>query len=287
MSCETSASAAANCRLPTAPAGDILELLAARARARAEEQKARTPLVELEARAVALAAAERQAGGFFAYPFEAAIASAGFAFICECKRASPSKGLIAPEYDPVAIALDYEAAGASCISVLTEPEFFLGAAEHLRAVAAAVSQPCLRKDFVVDDWFIYEAKLLGAAAVLLIAAITPRGELERRIHLCRRLGLSALVEVHTERELDDALSSGASLIGINARNLRDFSVDLGVVERLAKLVPAGVPVVAESGVKSREDVLRLKSAGARAALIGETLMRAPDRRALLAELRSM
>ena len=150
-----------------------------------------------------------------------------------------------------------------------------------------MSQPCLRKDFVVDDWFIYEAKLLGAAAVLLIAAITPRGELERRIHLCRRLGLSALVEVHTERELDDALSSGASLIGINARNLRDFSVDLGVVERLAKLVPAGVPVVAESGVKSREDVLRLKSAGARAALIGETLMRAPDRRALLAELRSM
>lgn len=262
---------------------DILERIAERARLRAERKKAMFPMDYTVRCAEEIAELERQKRGF-AFPFEAAIADADFAFICECKRASPSKGLIAPDYDPVAIARDYEAAGAACISVLTEPEFFLGSDEHLREVSRAVSLPCLRKDFTVDDYFIYEAKLLGASAVLLIAAILSRDELAHSIRLCDSLGLSALVEVHSERELDGALSAGARLVGINSRNLRDFSVDLATFERLAALVPPNILLIAESGIKTRADILRLQNAGARAALIGETLMRSADRRAALMEL---
>ncbi len=264
--------------------GDILERIAARAARRAEEKQARLPLAEIARRAEELAEVQRQGGGF-AFPFEAAILSSDFAFICECKRASPSKGLLVHDYNPVAIALDYEAAGASCISVLTEPDFFLGSGEHLRQVSRAVSLPCLRKDFVTSDYFIYEAKLLGASAVLLIAALLGESELAHLIGLCHSLGLSALVEVHSEHELEATLAAGARLVGINSRNLRDFSVDLGVVERLAALVPPCVLLIAESGIKTAGDVARVRRAGARGALIGETLMRASDRRVMLAYLR--
>lgn len=261
------------------PEGDILEQLAARAKLRAEAKKSVLPLDAIAERAYSLV----NGGG---YPFEDSLRRPGVNFICECKRASPSRGLIAPEYDPVSLARDYEAAGAACVSVLTEPDWFLGGDVHLRAVSAAVSLPCLRKDFTVDEYFIYEAKLLGASAVLLIAALTDGGTIKRWIKLCDSLGLSALVETRSEHEIDAALGAGARVIGVNNRNLHDFTVDLTVSENYRKLVPSEVLFVAESGIKTPDDVARLRDAGINGVLIGEMLMTASDRRAALAYLRS-
>lgn len=203
-------------------------------------------------------------------------------FICECKKASPSKGLIAPEFP-----WDYEAAGADAISVLTEPKWFLGSDEYLQEIAAAVSVPCLRKDFTVDEYMIYEAKLLGASAVLLICAILPEGQIRDSIALCDALGLSALVEAHDEAEIDTALSARARIIGVNNRNLKDFSVDTGNSRRLRERVPENILFVSESGVKGPADVRALEAAGADAVLIGEALMRAPDKKQMLAGLRGV
>ena len=264
---------------------DILERIAARARQRAEEKKAVLPPDAIAERARSLSNAERQQNGRFLFPFEAALARPGVNFICECKRASPSLGLIASDYDPVAIARDYEAAGAACVSVLTEPVWFLGSDDHLRTVSAAVTLPCLRKDFTVDEYFIYEAKLLGASAVLLIAALTDASTLARWIALCGSLGLSALVETRSEREIATAVDAGARIVGVNNRNLRDFTVDLARSEWLRALVPSEVLFVAESGIKTADDMARLRNAGVNGVLIGETLMTAPDRRAALAALR--
>ena len=218
-------------------------------------------------------------------PFEAAISRPGLSFICECKRASPSKGLIAPEYPYLQIARDYEAAGADCLSVLTEPKWFLGSDAHLRDIAAAVSIPCLRKDFTVDPYMIYEAKVLGASAVLLICALYDGQQLQKAIGLCDTLGLSALVETHDEAEVELALRAGARILGVNNWNLRDFSVDPDNSRRLRALVPPEVLFVAESGVQSAADAAALRAAGADAVLVGETMMRAPDKAAKLEELR--
>ena len=219
------------------------------------------------------------------FAFEQALRKEGVSFICECKKASPSKGLIAPNFPYLEIAKEYEAAGADCISVLTEPKWFLGNDEFLKEIAEAVSIPCLRKDFTVNEYQIYQAKVLGASAVLLICSVLTEDQMKDYIRICDNLGLSALVEVHDEREVQTALNTGARIIGVNNRNLKDFSVDTDNSRRLRELIPPNVLFVSESGVRTAEDVSALREIGADAVLIGETLMRASDKRAKLAELR--
>lgn len=255
----------------------ILDQLAEHARARVARAKASLPLDEIRERALALPKGD--------FAFEAALKKPGISFICECKKASPSKGLIAPDFPYLEIARAYQAAGADCISVLTEPNWFLGRDEYLREIAGAVSIPCLRKDFTVDEYMIYEAKLLGASAVLLICSILTEEQIRAYLSLCDRLGLSALVEAHNEAEVKAALGAGARIIGVNNRNLKDFTVDTENSRRLRALIPPQVLFVSESGVKSAGDVAKLRAVDADAVLIGETLMRAEDKRAKLDELR--
>lgn len=193
--------------------------------------------------------------------------------------------MIAPNFPYLEIAKEYEAAGADCISVLTEPKWFLGNDEYLKEIAEAVSIPCLRKDFTVDEYQIYQAKVLGASAVLLICSVLTEDQMKDYIRICDELGLSALVEVHDEQEVQTALNAGARIIGVNNRNLKDFSVDTDNSRRLRELIPPNVLFVSESGVRTAEDVETLRKIGADAVLIGETLMRASDKRAKLAELR--
>ncbi|MCH5256626.1 MAG: indole-3-glycerol phosphate synthase TrpC [Lachnospiraceae bacterium] len=221
------------------------------------------------------------------FPFEKALAADGISFICECKKASPSKGLIAENFPYLEIAKEYEAAGASCISVLTEPKWFLGSDEYLKEISAAVSIPCIRKDFTVDEYMIYEAKLLGASAVLLICSILSEADLKYYIGICDKLGLSALVEAHDEAEIKMAVEAGARIIGVNNRNLKNFTVDINNSGRLRHLVPENVLFVAESGINSRADVAALEDAKVDAVLIGETLMRAADKKAMLNELKGL
>ena len=197
-------------------AENILEQLAAYARTRVEQAKAVRPLADVKAAALA------QPKGDFA--FEKALAQPGVRFICECKRASPSKGLIAPVFPYLDIAKEYAAAGADAISVLTEPKWFLGSDEYLQQIAAAVPVPCLRKDFTVDEYMIYEAKLLGASAVLLICSLLDTETLHQYLGICDALGLSALVEAHDEQEIASAAAAGARVIGVNNRNLKNFTV---------------------------------------------------------------
>lgn len=255
----------------------ILDELAAHARERSAAAQALHPLAEVKAAALAL-----PKGGF---AFERALKKDDIAFICECKKASPSKGLIAHDFPYLQIAKDYAAAGADAISVLTEPKWFLGSDEYLRQIAAAVQIPCLRKDFTVNEYMIYEAKLLGASAVLLICSILSETQINEYIARCDELGLSALVEAHDEAEVAMALRAGARVIGVNNRNLKDFTVDTANSRRLRELIPRDVVFVSESGVQSAADVAALRVIGADAVLIGETLMRAPDKAAKLAELK--
>ena len=219
------------------------------------------------------------------FAFAEALGRPGLSFICECKKASPSKGLIAPEFPYLEIARDYEAAGADAVSVLTEPEWFLGSDGYLEEIARAVRIPCLRKDFTVDEYMIYEAKLLGAGAVLLIVSILSPAQLSEYLEICGELGISALVEAHDAKEIETALEAGAEIIGVNNRNLHDFTVDTGNSARLRSLIPPGVLFVSESGISTPEDARRAAEAGADAVLVGEALMRAQDRGAKLKELR--
>ena len=214
-------------------------------------------------------------------PFQAALSSPRFGrmgLIAEVKKASPSAGVICPDFDPVSIASAYEAGGASCLSVLTDEKYFQGSLEYLRAIRAAVSLPLLRKDFVIDERQILEAVEWGADAVLLIVAILDDAALSRLHQLARDAGLSVLVEVHDEEELERAKTIGATLIGVNNRDLRHFTVDLGTTERLSKELETAsnrsdLALVAESGIKTREDVDRLVACGAQALLVGESLIR--------------
>ena len=257
----------------------ILDKLAASAKARCEAAKGKIPPEEIRR------LAENTPKGDFG--FEKALKKPGMSFICECKRASPSKGLIAPEFPYLDIARDYEAAGADCVSVLTEPEWFLGSDRYLEEIAHTVGIPCLRKDFTVDEYMIYEAKLLGASAVLLICSILDAEQLKEYIGVADSLGLSSLVEAHDEREIAAAVGAGARVIGVNNRNLKDFTVDTGNSGKLRSLVPDDIVFVSESGVSDAADVKRLYDAHVDAVLIGEALMRASDRKAKLAELRSL
>ena len=219
------------------------------------------------------------------FAFEQALRKEDVNFICECKKASPSKGLIAPNFPYLEIAKEYEVAGADCISVLTEPKWFLGSDEYLKEIASTVSIPCLRKDFTVDEYQIYQAKLLGASAVLLICSILSEKQIGAYLEICETLGLSALVEAHDEEEAKTAVRAGARIIGVNNRNLKDFTVDTDNSRRLRELIPSDILFVSESGVKTAEDIADIRSMGADAVLIGETLMRASDKKAKLEELR--
>ncbi|MBQ7264823.1 MAG: indole-3-glycerol phosphate synthase TrpC [Firmicutes bacterium] len=256
----------------------ILDTIAEYAKYRVEEAKKKVSLNDVKERALALKKGD--------FEFEKALKTKDIAFICECKKASPSKGVIAENFPYLEIAKQYEKAGADCISVLTEPKWFLGKDEYLLEIAQSVNIPCLRKDFTVDEYMIYEAKLLGAKAVLLICSILSEERIKEYIGICDTLGISALVEAHDEKEISMALSAGARVIGVNNRNLKDFSVDTKNSGRLRDMVPRDKVFVSESGVSKAEDVADIRAFGADAVLVGEVLMRAEDKKAKLAELRN-
>ena len=258
----------------------ILDELADYSKVRVAADKERYSLNEIKELAAQIKGREN-------FAFENALRKPGLGFICECKKASPSKGLIEPDFQYLNIAKEYEEAGADCISVLTEPKWFLGSDKYLEEISEAVRVPCLRKDFTVDEYQIYQAKILGASAVLLICSILSREQIRKYLGICDELGLSALVEIHDEKEAKLAVDCGARIIGVNNRNLKDFTVDTDNSRRLRDMIPADVIFVSESGVKTAEDIAGIKEMGANAVLIGETLMRAPDKRAKLNELRGM
>ncbi len=259
----------------------ILNALAAAPRAREERKKKEAPPDEVRSRALQLSEAE----GGFSFPFERAVAKEGISFICEVKKASPSKGIIAEDFPYLDIARDYERAGADCISVLTETDYFKGDDRFLREINDVVSIPTIRKDFIIDPYMIYEAKCLGASCVLLIAALLDTDTIREYKGICDGLGLSALVEAHDERELDSAMRAGARMIGVNNRDLKTFTVDIGNSIRLRSLIPKEILFVAESGIKTPEDIGNLRKAGVNGVLIGETLMRSSDKKAMLDTLR--
>lgn len=257
---------------------DILTEIAERTRERVETQKMSVSLDEM------ISQAKHVKGK---YSFKSALSGEGMHLICEVKKASPSKGIIAEEFPYVEIAKDYERGGASAISVLTEPYYFLGSGAYLQEIRKEVSIPILRKDFIVDEYQIYESKALGADACLLICAILDFNHLKRYLELAHRLGLSALVETHSAAEIGMAVEAGAGIIGVNNRNLKDFSVDIGHSQELRKFVPDGTVFVAESGIKDKEQVAQLYREGVNAVLVGETLMRSHDRAAAVREFSHM
>lgn len=218
------------------------------------------------------------------FSFEKVIAEEDFSFICEVKRASPSKGMIVEEFPYVQIAKDYEEAGASCISVLTEPDYFKGDKEYLKEISENVTVPLIRKDFIIDEYMIYDAKIHGASCVLLICSLLDKETMEKYIEICDNLGMSALVEAHDEEEIQKAIEAGARMIGVNNRDLKTFTVDIGNSERLRKLVPDNILFIAESGIKTNADINRLRKAKVNGVLIGETFMKAENKKEMLQKL---
>ena len=253
----------------------ILDELAAYASVRVAEAKKKISADEIEQKARSLPKGD--------FRFEKALQKKDMSFICEVKRASPSKGLIAEHFPYVDIAREYEQAGADCVSVLTEPKWFLGSDEIFKEIRAAIKFPMIRKDFTVDAYQIYEAKCMGADAVLLICALLPTETIREYLKICDDLGLTALVETHDEKEIQSALQAGARVIGVNNRNLKNFTVDFSNAANLREQIPTNVTFVAESGVKDPADVGALAEIGADAVLVGEALMRAENKTERLAE----
>lgn len=262
-------------------AADILERIAADKRIQIAEEKKTVSVAEMRKRA------ENTEGKLPAFSFEKALSGPDLSFICEVKKASPSKGIIAHEFPYVKIAQEYERAGADCLSVLTEKNYFLGADAYLQEIRNAVNIPILRKDFTVDTYQIYQAKAIGADAVLLICALLDTAFIRECIEICDNLGLSALVEAHDAAEVAMATEAGARIIGVNNRNLKDFSVDIGNSTQLRQYAPDGTLFVAESGIRTREDVAAFETAQVDAVLIGETLMRAENKKAMLDVLKGV
>lgn len=256
----------------------ILDTLADHARQRVAADIAQIPMERMRELA-------QQGGRGNGGAFRDALAAPGMRFICEVKKASPSKGIISPDFPYLDIARDYAQAGADCISCLTEPKWFLGSDRIFTEIRQQVCLSMLRKDFTVDAYQIYQAKMMGANAVLLICAILDTATIADDLQLCDELGLAALVEAHTPEEIASAVSAGAKIIGVNNRNLKDFSVDFTNAARLRDLIPPDALYVAESGVTRPEDARTLRAIGADAALIGEALMRAKDKGAMLAAMR--
>ena len=255
----------------------ILDEIAAYTMERIAAQREKISLAEMKKRAEDLPKGD--------FSFEKALRTEDIAFICECKKASPSKGIIAEDFPYLAIAKEYEEAGADALSVLTEPKWFLGKDEYLKEITGQVSIPVLRKDFTVDEYMIYEAKCLGASAVLLICSILSPQQIETYLGICDELGLSALMETHDSEEIADAVSVNARIIGVNNRNLKDFSVNTDTSLKLRKQIPENILFVSESGVKDASDVRRIRTAGADAVLVGETMMRAKDKKEALLRLK--
>lgn len=280
---------------------DILQKIVESTKARVERDKARISFNAMREKAenlykeqIAESSLDSRAKPPFA--FEKALDSAQnpsdlappqMRFICEVKKASPSKGIIAHDFPCLQIALEYERAGADCISCLTEPEFFCGADSYLCEIAKHTKIPILRKDFIIDSYMIYQAKVLGADCVLLISEILECEEMREFCDIAHSLGLSVLVESHSESALQNALSTNARLIGVNNRDLRDFKVDLQTSVRLKKLVPQDKIFVSESGITSHSDIALLQSSGINAVLIGETLMREKDKTKALNALKGI
>lgn len=257
---------------------NILQEIAQRTRKRIEEQK---KIISSE-KMKELASLENSD---FNFSFEKALQSEEMSFICEIKKASPSKGVIAKEFPYIEIAKEYEMAGVAAISVLTEPHYFKGDNKYLREIADTVSIPLLRKDFTVDSYMIYEAKTLGASAVLLICSLLEEDTLAEYIQIAHSLGMSALVETHNEKEVDMALESGARVIGVNNRNLKTFEVDITRSHILRKRVPQNISFISESGIKEPEDIKNLREIGVNGVLIGESLMKSRDKKVEIRRLR--
>ncbi|MDE5802076.1 MAG: indole-3-glycerol phosphate synthase TrpC [Lachnospiraceae bacterium] len=257
---------------------NILQEIAERTVQRVAEAKKEITPAEMKKRA-------ENCGGNADFPFATALKKKGLSFICEVKKASPSKGIIAEDFPYVQIAETYERAGADALSVLTEPYYFKGSNDYLREIREHSGLPILRKDFTVDEYMIYEAKVLGADAVLLICAILTDAQLAAYVQLAKSLGMSALVEAHDGMEVERALACKASIIGVNNRNLKDFSVDIENSVRLRKMVPEDIIFVSESGIKTPQDVQVLMENGTDAVLIGETLMRSGNVQETLAQMR--
>ena len=260
---------------------NILEEIAGKTRERIDQEKGKVSVAELKER---IRDREQNPAILPTPSFYQALEKEGMSYICEVKKASPSKGLIAPDFPYVKIAKEYEAAGASAISCLTEPFYFQGSDRYLEEITAAVNIPVLRKDFTVDEYMIYQAKSLGASAVLLICAILDDGELRAYRQLAKELGLDALIEAHDEYEVGRVLNLGAEIVGVNNRDLRTFQVDMNNSIRLRKMAPNNVVFVSESGIRTPEDIRILYENKVDGVLIGETLMRSPDKKAALESL---
>ena len=257
----------------------ILDEIAAYARIRVKEAKKIESLESVKNRAYQMPKGD--------FEFEKTLKKEGLSFICECKKASPSKGVIAESFPYVEIAKQYEEAGADCISVLTEPKWFLGSLDYLKEISENVNIPLLRKDFTVDEYMIYEAKINGASAVLLIVSILSEDQIREYLKICDDLGTSAIVETHDKEEAETAIRAGARIIGVNNRNLKDFSVDNLLAANLRKSIPDDIIFVSESGIKDGNDTRLAYDSGADAVLVGETLMRADDKKKMLKSLKEM
>ena len=258
---------------------DMLEKIVAKTEERLVEAKRNKSLVQLKEEVSKLDIKED-------FPFKEALKDSEIAIIAEVKRSSPSKGLIAEDFDYIGIAKEYERAGASAISVLTEPYFFKGSNDFLHEISENVRIPLLRKDFTIDEYMIYEAKSLGASAILLIVSILDDVQLKRYLDLAHDLGLSAIVETHDANEIRTAIDAGSEIIGVNNRNLADFTVDINNSINLRRLVNEDILFISESGIKTVEDVRKLKENNVDAVLIGETLMRSDDKKSMILELKN-
>lgn len=256
----------------------ILDDIAEKTRERVAREKNEVSLEKMKSKAIAM-------GKVNPFAFENAIRSTGMHFICEVKKASPSKGIIAQDFPYRQIAKEYEAAGADCISVLTEPDFFLGSNSYLTEIREEVNIPLLRKDFIIDEYQIYQAKVIGADCILLIAALLPEDTIRSYLRISDSLGMSTLVEAHDQSEIEAASKAGARMIGINNRNLKTFDVNIGNSIDMRSFVDKEIIFVAESGISTREDVEVFEKANVNAVLVGETLMRSMDKGKKLKELR--
>lgn len=260
---------------------NILDQITAKARERVRKKKEFVSPQEIKMRAEAICQDTLKKPKI---TFREALMKEGMSYICEVKKASPSKGIITDDFPYLDIAMEYEAAGAAAISCLTEPFYFMGDDRYLAEISEAVDIPVLRKDFVVSDYMIYEAKTLGASAVLLICSVLTEEKLSEYIRLSQNLGMDALVEAHDEAEVKKAVNAGANIIGINNRDLRSFRVDMENSVKLRSLVPENIIFVSESGIRSNDDIRKLRHNNVDAILIGEILMRSSDKKAALKEL---